>query len=223
MHLTRLEKTVSYKKKAYAEIKAAIISQRIKPGEQLNERLLAETMGISRTPVREALQLLERDGWVTTEPWKGTVVKGLTEADIEEVFQLRMALEPLVIDLVIDRLGPSEFDRLNSLFEQQKAYSADYDADAFIRVDRSFHAFLTNLTCNKRLIQIMDNLSDVMRWLGIKAIVHKERYQEVLDEHEKVIEELKKRNLVKAREAMLYHVLRTKEQVYRNTLKMHNI
>lgn len=218
MHLTRLEKAISYKNKAYTEIKAAIISQQIKPGEQLNERLLAETMGISRTPVREALQLLERDGWVTTEPWKGTVVKGLTESDIEEVFQLRMALEPLVIDLIIDHLGPSDFDRLSSLFEQQKAYGIDYNADAFIRVDRSFHAFLTNLTRNKRLIRIMNDLSDVMRWLGIKAIVHKERYHEVLDEHEKVIKELKRRNLVKARDAMLYHVLRTKEQIYRNIL-----
>lgn len=216
MVLNKLEKATSYKEGVYNELKQAIIGQRLRPEEQLNERNLAEKLGISRTPVREALHMLEKEGWVITEPWKGTYVLDLTEEDIEEVFQLRMALEPLVIELITERLSKENLERLDELYAEQTKYQQCFDADAFISTDRHFHMYLTDLTKNKRLIQILNNLSDMMQRLGIQAVAHQARYQETLDEHARIIAELKKRNLIKARQAMIYHVLRTKEHVYNN-------
>lgn len=216
MNINKLSKAVSYKEKVYNEIKSAIITQRLKPGEQLNERVLAEKLGISRTPVREALQMLEKEGWVRTEPWKGTYVLDITEQDIEEVFQLRMALETLVIDLIIQRISEEHIDKLEEFLQKQTEYCDESKADEFIKVDRDFHMYLAYLTGNKRLIQILNNLSDMMRRLGIRAIKTEERYIETLQEHASIIKGIKARNLSNARQAMMYHILRTKENVYKH-------
>ena len=214
MLINKLAKTVAYKDKVYEEIKSAIIADKLTSEGPLNERLLAETLGISRTPVREALQMLEHEGWVKTEPWKGTYVLDITEQDIEEVFQLRMTLEPLVIELIIQTLKDEHCRNLDEFFRIQTKFSEEMNADDFIKTDRDFHMYLAELTGNRRLIQILSNLSDMMRRLGIKAIKSKIRYEETLQEHAKLIKELKRRDLSKARQATIYHILRTKENVY---------
>ena len=96
-----MERTIVYKEKVFEELKRAIISRTYQPGEILNERKLASEMDVSRTPVREAIQLLANEGWVKVIPWKGAVVQSVTLQDIEESMQLRMAIEPVVIDLVM--------------------------------------------------------------------------------------------------------------------------
>lgn len=216
MRLRKLDRAVSYKEKVYEEIKSAIIAERLKPGQQLNERKLAEELGISRTPVREAIQMLESEGWVKTEPWKGTYVLDITEQDIEEVFQLRMSLETLVIELIIQKIDQKEINRLDEFVKQQVDYCKEYRADEFIRTDRDFHMYLADLTGNRRLIQILNNLSDMMRRLGIKAIKTQERYKETIEEHKNIVKGLKEKNLLKAKEAMMHHVLKTKENVYKH-------
>lgn len=214
--INKVEKTVSYKDRVYKEIKSAIISQRLKAGEQLNERMLAEQMGISRTPVREALSMLENEGWILTEPWKGTFVLDLTLQDVEEVFQMRMVLEPLVVELIIPKLDEKICGAMQDILNEQQKHMQELNADEFIRVDRDFHMFLCDLTGNKRLIQVLGNLSDMLQRLGIKAISQEARYKEVLDEHAKIINALLDNDPVKAKQAMLYHILRTKEYVYKH-------
>jgi len=215
--IKKVEKAISYKDKAYEEIKSAIISQHIKAGEQLNERILAEQMGLSRTPIREALSILENEGWVITEPWKGTFVLEVTEQDIEEVFQMRLALEPLAVELVISKLKDQDGAMLNELQDKQRSCMDNMDADQFICIDRDFHAYITSLAGNRRLAQVLNNLSDMMRCLGLRAMVTGEaRYKEVLAEHESIINAILARDLIKARSSMSYHILRTREQVYKN-------
>lgn len=215
MVLNQLEKAVSYKEKVYDELKSAIIALRLKPGEALNERSLADTLGISRTPVREALQRLENEGLVVTEPWKGTRVKEITAEDIEEVFQLRLALEPLAVELAIHNMSDGDDAVIEQLHNEQRRHWENYDADEFIKADMKLHTFLVNLSGNKRLIQIIGNLIDSMRRLGISAIQTEERCRETMEEHSALIKALKERDLPQARQAMTYHVLRTRATVYR--------
>lgn len=214
IELNKITKLASYKDKVYEELKNAILSQRIKPGESLNERLLADSMGVSRTPVREALKMLENDGWVYTEPWKGTFVAEVTQEDVEEVFQLRMVLEPLVIELL--KLNSESLQKLDEFYALQSKLGDELKNEDFIKIDRHFHMYLASLTGNKRLISIMENLSDMMILLGITAVRKKNRIQETLREHLSIIKYLKDNDLKNAKEAMIYHVLRTKEQVYDN-------
>lgn len=83
-------KTLSRRDAAYRQLKQAIIARSFPPGELVNERSLAQRLSMSRTPVREALQMLGAEGWVTVLPWKGVIIRPVTLEDIDEVFQLRL-------------------------------------------------------------------------------------------------------------------------------------
>ena len=168
--MEKIEKAVTYKDKVYREIKGAIIAQKIISGEVLNERKLAEELGISRTPVREALQMLVNDGWLSVEPWKGAYVNPITEKVLTEVFQVRLALENLAIELIVDKISDEELDTISEIIVKQEKLKENYQADEFIRVDREFHMVIAGITENKILIDMLNNLSDMIRRIGVQAV-----------------------------------------------------
>lgn len=216
MGLAKLTKTASFKEQVYQKLKDAIINQMILPGEQLNERMLAENLGTSRTPLREALHRLESEGWIVSKPFKGTYVSDITEQDIEEVCQLRATLEVMVIESVTHKITPDQLSKIDQIHQIQAKLGSEFRGGEFIEIDRNFHMYLAELTGNKRLIQILGNLSDMMRRLGMTAIQTDERYLETLQEHISIIESLKNKDIIKAKQAMLYHVLNTQKTVYRH-------
>lgn len=216
MQLNALDKAVSYKDKVYQEIKRAIINQELEPGKPLNERVLAEELGISRTPVREALRLLENEGWVRTEPWKGTYIINLTQEDIEEVFQLRMVLEVMVIEMVVVQIDDDTLAKIDEFYHIQSKLGEEFKAYEFIEFDRNFHMYLAERAGNRRTVQIMKNLNDIMCWIGVKAVQTKKRYRQSLDEHEAIIKALKARDAVGAKQAMMHHMNMTRDAVYQH-------
>lgn len=209
--VSKISKAISYKEKVYDELKSLILSNQIKPGELLNERSLAEKLGISRTPLREAIQVLESEGWLKTEPWKGVYVSEITKHDIAEVMQLRMVLEPLVVELIIKDINEEQICEIERLFKKQKDYYSQENGVEFIRTDKEFHMYLAQLTGNQRLIQILANLSDMVTRLGMRAIARYNRYKETLWEHQNIIRSLKDKDVNSARQAMIYHVLTTEK------------
>jgi len=212
--MEKIEKVVTYKDKVYKEIKAAIIAQKIKPCEILNERKLAEELGISRTPVREALQMLVNDGWVSVEPWKGAYVNPITEQVLTEVFQVRLALESLAMELIVEKISIEELDTISEILVKQEKLKENYQADEFIKVDREFHMVLAGITNNKILIDMLNNLSDMIRRIGVQAVQDVNRYMETLDEHYNILNALKEKNKAGSVYAMQQHILLTKENVF---------
>ena len=211
-----MEKTIVYKEKVFEELKRAIISRTYQPGEILNERKLASEMDVSRTPVREAIQLLSNEGWVKVIPWKGAVVQPVTLQDIEESMQLRMAIEPVVIDLVIYKIGEKEISYLEKLFEEQMTLAQVGDAENFILQDQEFHLFLAELTGNQRLCQIMRQLRDIHLRIGVEAMQQSHRFPEIIEEHANILECLKTKEILGARRAMLEHLLVTHRSMVRH-------
>ena len=211
-----MERTIVYKEKVFEELKRAIISRTYQPGEILNERKLASEMDVSRTPVREAIQLLANEGWVKVIPWKGAVVQSVTLQDIEESMQLRMAIEPVVIDLVIYKIGEKEIGYLEKLFEEQVTLAQSGDAEKFILLDQEFHLFLAELTGNQRLCQIMRQLRDIHLRIGVEAMQQSHRFPEIIEEHGNILECLKTKEILGARRAMLEHLLVTHRSVVRH-------
>ena len=211
-----MEKTIVYKEKVFEELKRAIISRTYQPGEILNERKLASEMDVSRTPVREAIQLLSNEGWVKVIPWKGAVVQSVTLQDIEESMQLRMAIEPVVIDLVIYKIGEKEISYLEKLFEEQMTLAQVGDAENFILQDQEFHLFLAELTGNQRLCQIMRQLRDIHLRIGVEAMQQSHRFPEIIEEHANILECLKTKEILGARRAMLEHLLVTHRSMVRH-------
>ena len=218
--MEKIEKNVAYKERVFERIKELIIAQDFPPGHLLNERKLAHEMDVSRTPVREAIHMLEREGWVEVIPWRGAVVKAVTIADIEETFQLRMAIEPLIIDLTIHKLGLEELQQIEELWQEQLRLSQSKEAKDFILRDQDFHLFLADLTGNRRLCEIMRQLRDTHLRLGVEAIQQETRFEGTLEEHREIIDALKAGAVVKARQAMLDHLLATQRSMIRHIKEM---
>lgn len=209
MRLQHLDKPQSYRDAVYQTIKEAIIAQELTPGTPLQERQLAEELGVSRTPVREALSRLELDGWVLSQPWKGSVVAPIRPRDITEVFQLRRANEALVVELVTHRLKTAQLLDLQRLLEEQEAAGRSGDRVRFINIDRQWHERLAECTDNLRLIQLLHNISDHVKRLGIQAVTKPTRIQATLDEHWAVQRALAARDVTAAVSAMVTHVVNT--------------
>jgi len=204
MSFIKAEQPPLFKDHAYIEIKKAIIQHRVEPGSMLYERSLSESLGISRTPLKLALQQLELEGWVQSVPRKGILVKTITRRDMDEVFQLRKANEGLAIELLIPLLDNEtihQIEKADDLLSQSKE-----DPLKFVYYDSSFHLFLVELSQNRRLYQLIENLTDHVNWYRFAAIKAGKSLEEVYNEHKCIIEGLKARNLRQTTDAMVTHI-----------------
>ncbi|WP_209125643.1 GntR family transcriptional regulator [Alkalihalobacillus sp. BA299] len=209
--MKKINKFVSYTDQVYRELKSSILLGKISTGDFIQERSIAEQLGVSRTPVREALKRLEFEGWLETIPWKGVIVKEIEEQDVIEVFQCRLANEIFVIKHITPNITDEQLDDLQNIFDNMKIALTENNSDEFIHEDRKFHMYLAQLTNNSRLIQFLDNLSDQMLRLGIRAITRESRTVETLEEHEKLLLALKRRSTEEAVKAMEEHIYQTKD------------
>lgn len=208
MSLFIVQQSLSLKQQAYAGIKNAIVLHEVLPGSALFERDLSENLKISRTPVREAILLLEMEGWVKSIPRKGTFVSEITTGDVEEVIQIRKALEVLVIELLIPKITERDIEQLNEIYVKQLGLVKD--SGQFISVDKDFHIYLAELSGNNRLVNLISTISDQIRWFGVSALNLPNRKEQTLKEHAWIIECLKNKETEKAKEAVLEHIEHTR-------------
>lgn len=139
---------ITLRDQVYREIQGAIIQRRFKPGDRIFEEELTKQMKVSRTPVREALVLLEWDGLVEIRPNRGCYVREFDEHDVRDIFAMRLLLEDRAAELIIDRLTDDDFQYLEELILQQKALAGkEMEATA----DLSFHEYLVLRSDSPRL------------------------------------------------------------------------
>lgn len=211
MSLFKVQQAPSLKQQAYEGIKNAIILQKIPPGSALFERDLGESLEISRTPVREAILLLEMEGWVKSIPRKGTFVSQITISDVEEVIQIRKALESLIIELIIPIIKERDIEQLNEIYVKQLGQVEDNGQ--FISVDKDFHIYLSELSGNRRLVYLMNTVSEQIRWFGVSAVNLPNRKEQTLKEHARIIDCLKNKEVEKAKKAALEHIEHTRTAI----------
>ncbi|WML55149.1 GntR family transcriptional regulator [Neobacillus sp. PS3-12] len=213
MNLSKV-KPISLKQQAFESIKNAIIEQSILPGEILYERQLSEMLGISRTPVRESIPLLELEGWVKSVPRKGTFVCNISEKDVEEVIQIRRAIESLVVELLIPAISDKEIEHIEEIYGIQAQLIQD--KNKFINTDKDFHIYLAQLSGNVRLSNLMQTISDQLRWFGVRALGAPDRNEHTLKEHAALIDAIKMRDIEEAKKAVITHINRTREAILKN-------
>ena len=199
----------------YQKIKSAILNEMYEPNQILNERKLAEEFQISRTPVREALKILEGEGWVKIIPWKGAIVNQITQKEIDEIFQIRLIIEPAIIELLQNKIDYKKRAYLDKLYENQKKTKTKKE---FILADREFHMTFAEWTENLQLIEMVKGLNDRIYMVGHKAINSKDskREEESLEEHYKIIQALKNNDIMLAKNFMIAHVIETKNNINKN-------
>jgi len=204
MDFLKAEQPQLFKDHAYKEIKKAIIQHDIEPGSMLNERSLSESLGISRTPLKLALQQLELEGWITSVPRKGIFIKTINRRDVDDIFQLRKANEVLVIELLIPLLYDEAIVKIKELDEQLSVNKGN--PVKFVYYDSSFHLFLAELSQNLRLYQLIENLTDHFNWYRFASLKAGISLDEIHYEHTLIIEGLKAGNVQQTTDAVINHI-----------------
>ena len=141
-------------------LRDAIRSGILKPGEWLKENDLADELLVSRTPVREAIRKLEQEGYVVTVPRRGAYVASVSIRDINEIFEIRAALEALACELAAERITEDEQERLERLLVAIGRAIEEHDMERIVRTDIEFHELLYQAARNERLLTIIGNLRE---------------------------------------------------------------
>lgn len=200
-------------KMALQAIRDSILEGHLTPGEIYNEMTLAKELGISRTPVREALLELSAQGLVTYLPRKGVMVNHFGRHDVEEIFELRKAIELAAVEKVAKDPGAYDLSTVEKALNNQKKAFKKKDPKTYLHFDRMFHVTLTKLTKNRRFVDILENIRDLFQLIASQALTDKQRWQEVIKEHEEILDAIKQGAVVRSRKAMDYHLEQSKNSV----------
>ena len=201
-------------KKVYYILKARIIKGDFAQGIKLFEGKIAKQLGVSRTPVREALRELGAEGFVTISPNQGVVVSNLSVKEIQKVLQIRGVLEGLATRLVAKLINGEEIKELEKYLKKMECYTNKDDVLAFSKMDAEFHELILNICGNNRLIQILKNLSDKTHRYRIRSLSVPGRLKYSLEEHREIVEALKRKDSEQADRLSQKHV----ENVLKNIL-----
>jgi DNA-binding GntR family transcriptional regulator len=147
------------------ELRERIVSGALEPGEHLVERRLAVELGVSRVPVREALRDLEREGFVEDRPRRGLVVRRLSQSDIDELFDIRAALEAVMVRRLVQRVDSGGLERLQAVLDAAQAAVEKGDLDAAVQANARFHEVMLAASASPLLATIMQPIAGRMRWL----------------------------------------------------------
>lgn len=212
--LTELKKPEPLAKMAYEALRSSILSNRLTSDVVYNEKGLAEQLGISRTPVREALLELASQGLVEFLPRKGVIVNKFSSKDIEEIFELRRVIELASVEKICKTCSSDALLPLEGCLEKQRdALGKDGDPIIFMEIDRDFHLTISKLTANGRLVAIMQNIRDILQLMGLHALTAGGRMEKVVEEHTRILKAIQAKDVQDALMHMEYHLEQSKKAV----------
>ena len=194
-------------------LRQAILTGELKPGERLMEIHLANKLGVSRTPIREAIRKLELEGLVTMIPRRGAEVAQITEKSMNDVLEVRRAMDALCVELACDRITPEELQDLKKACDTFEAAVKTDDIKQIAQADVAFHDIIYAATDNRRLIQLLNNLREQMYRYRIEYLKKKECYPQLLEEHQTIIDSIESRDKDRATQITGQHIKNQAEAV----------
>ena len=214
--LRPIDTAPSFKHQAYAALKNAIAAMdiyRSREDIRLDERKLAQDFGISRTPVREAMAQLEREGFVRSVPRRGIYVVRKTKAEVIELITAWAALESMAARLITQQATDDEIAGLRKMFATFLSGEVHAKLDEYSEVNIEFHQTIIKLSRSRVLADLAENLFTHMRMIRRKTIVEKDRADRSIRDHMHIIEALEARDTRKAEELVRDHALGLAEHV----------
>lgn len=176
----------------FKTLRQAILRGELKPGERLMEIQLANKLGVSRTPIREAIRKLELEGLVLMVPRKGAEVAEIKEKGLRDVLEVRRALEELSVELACERIMPEMIDELENAAEEFRKVLKSKDVTEIAQADVNFHDVIYRAADNQRLMQLLSNLGEQMYRYRVEYLKNPAVYGQLLKEHEEIISHIKK-------------------------------
>jgi DNA-binding GntR family transcriptional regulator len=211
-----LNSNISLALKIYEDIRCQILKRQLIAGDKISERSLREYYQSSRTPIREALKMLELDSWVYALPKKGTFVKGLSMQQIQEIYQVRIALEPMGVLLAVEKLTDQDIKKLTNYLEDMRQDLNKQQIGEFAIKDAYFHLFIAEKSGNKMLANIVQDLTNNIMRLGVEARYSKGRQQDNIEEFEYLVGALQEKKGSEASNWMRQHLMNASKAVLKN-------
>lgn len=197
-------------------LRRAILKGELKPGERLMEIALADKLGVSRTPIREAIRKLELEGLVVMAPRKGAKVASITERDLNDVLEVRKGMEVLAISLACKRITGEELEKLESIERSFQSLIESGNLTELAEMDVKFHDTIYQATNNQRLVQLLNNLREQMYRYRMEYLKDIAVRRTLAEEHKAICEALRGRDESKAQNYVSVHIDNQQKAIMRS-------
>lgn len=194
-------------------LREAILKGELKPGERLMELQLASKLGVSRTPIREAIRMLELEGLAVTVPRKGAEVAKMTEKDMEDVLQIRRALDELAARLACDKVTQQQLKTIKAAAENFEESTRSRDVKKVAHADVAFHDAIYTAADNPKLMNMLNNLREQMYRYRVEYLKDESAYPALIAEHQEIYEGLKSKDRDSVVRAMSRHVVNQEREM----------
>ena len=202
-------------------LRKAILTGELKAGERLMEIHLAKQLGVSRTPIREAIRKLELEGLVVMMPRRGAEVAQITEKDLKDVLEVRRALDALCAELACDRITQEEKVQLKDACDKFEEATRTGDATTIAGADVQLHNIIVEATGNRRLIQLINNLSEQMYRYRFEYIKEEDKHNNLVEEHRMIYDGIINNDKEMAAKAARLHIDNQEKYIIRQ-IRMEN-
>lgn len=190
----------------FQTLRQAILKGELQPGERLMEIKLAESLGVSRTPIREAIRKLELEGLVVMIPRKGAAVANITEKDTKDVLEVRRTLEMFAVEVACDRITEEQLEQLKGAAKAFEASKGSMDLIRIAETDMNFHEIIYEATQNERLVQMLNNLRENMYRYRIEYLKDSNYYDSLVKEHQEILDAIETGDKERAGTCMRDHI-----------------
>lgn len=194
-------------------LRQEILTGKMKPGERLMEIHLANKLGVSRTPIREAIRKLELEGLVIMIPRKGAEVAQISWKSLKDVLEVRRALDVLAIELACERMTQEELESLYRACESFEEATKTKDTRKIAEADVAFHDIIVASTGNKRLIQLVNNLSEQMYRYRFEYIKDSSQHRMLIEEHKEMYRSIQNKDKIAAAGVVKKHIDNQEEAI----------
>lgn len=190
----------------FHSLREAILTGQLQPGERLMEMHLAQKLGVSRTPVREAIRKLELEGLVVMVPRQGAEVARITKKQLRDVLEVRRALEELAVQLACDRITKEGLEQLKLAHDEVKEMVRQQNLPQLVHADVHFHEIIYQAADNDKLLQLLNNLRQQMYRYRLEYLKSTNNHAVIIEEHEALLEAMRQLDAKAATQAIRVHI-----------------
>lgn len=203
--MSRIPRSATLTHISYDRIKELLVTGELEKNVIYPASQFAEMLGVSRTPVREALLQLESEGYLDFITGRGFCLRNFTSDELKEFFAFRKMVEPAVTKSIVGEISSKELEKLNAIVDKMESMVAK-DADRLIQYDSQFHMMLLSNFGNRYLLTVMENVRGLLAILGLRSVGISGRGREVVEEHRNIMEAIANKDGEGAESAMLKHL-----------------